>query len=50
MAARLVAPVVVTGLTTSFSAQSPGDQITRCREANAPRILRDFAELLKLPM
>src|SRR4026208_815899 len=27
----------------------PPDQITRYRERNGPRILREFAELLKLP-
>jgi len=46
---RLVALVVITGLTTALSAQSPTDQITRYRERNGPRILREFAELLKLP-
>src|SRR5262245_62381205 len=46
---RLVALAAITGLTTSLSAQSPIDRITRYRELNAPRILREFAELLKLP-
>jgi len=46
---RLVALVVLAGLTTVLSAQSSTDRITRYRELNAPRILREFAELLKLP-
>jgi acetylornithine deacetylase/succinyl-diaminopimelate desuccinylase-like protein len=46
---RLVALVVLAGLTTGLSAQSTTDRITRYRELNAPRILREFAELLKLP-
>src|SRR5215510_10602117 len=46
---RLVVLAAITGLTTSLSAQSPIDRITRYRELNAPRILREFAELLKLP-
>src|SRR5262245_39883804 len=46
---RLVALVVITGLTTFVSAQSATDQITRYRELNGPRIVREFAELLKLP-
>src|SRR5262245_18569199 len=46
---RLVALVVLAGFTTVLSAQSPSDRIARYREVNAPRILREFAELLKLP-
>src|SRR5262245_32299498 len=46
---RLVALVVITGLTAALSAQSPADQIRRYRELNAARILREFGELLKLP-
>jgi acetylornithine deacetylase/succinyl-diaminopimelate desuccinylase-like protein len=46
---RLVALIVITVLTTSPAGQSPTDQITRYRELNAARILREFAELLKLP-
>ena len=46
---RLVALVVLAGLTTVLSAQSSTDRITRYRELYAPRILREFAELLKLP-
>src|SRR5262245_6275386 len=46
---RLVALVIITGLTSSLSAQSSTDRITRYLELNAPRILREFAELLKLP-
>lgn len=32
-----------------LSAQSPGDVVARYRDANAARIVRDFAELLRFP-
>jgi acetylornithine deacetylase/succinyl-diaminopimelate desuccinylase-like protein len=46
---RLLAVVSTLGLTITVSAQSGADVVTRYREANGPRILREFAELLKFP-
>jgi acetylornithine deacetylase/succinyl-diaminopimelate desuccinylase-like protein len=43
------AGILMGALVVSLSAQSSSDAITRYREVNAARILREYAELLKLP-
>ena len=44
-----VSSVVAAALAATLAAQSGPDLVTRYREANGPRILRDFATLLTYP-
>ena len=44
-----VSSVAATALAATLAAQSGPDLVTRYREANGPRILRDFATLLTYP-